>query len=222
MNNVSPEIPNRTLCLTCSFVAVARAVGSECGCREQEAQAKQDGQPRYFSCCRCHSGWHHKSHLFSDPTETQAEITAQSTLPATAACWMLTERSLIKQTGSSPTDYWTKRLLSGACGADWLISKPQTPAWEVEYQMKYKVWYMVRIFSKNIKKCMDIFLSALYLYIYIYSERERVVFSKMAKRKEKIIIFSHLVMCNCRMKTIENSERLSTNSYPLLTQDIEK
>lgn len=32
MNNVGPEIPNSTLCLTYSFVAAARTVGSECGC----------------------------------------------------------------------------------------------------------------------------------------------------------------------------------------------
>lgn len=51
----------------------------------------------YLSCCCCHSGWRYKSHLFSVTAETRVEITAQSTLPAIAASWMLTERSLIKQ-----------------------------------------------------------------------------------------------------------------------------
>lgn len=62
----------------------------------------------YFSCCWCHSGWHHKSHLFSVTTETWVEITAQSTLPAIAARWMLTEKYLIKQQVSF-------RLLNKGC-----------------------------------------------------------------------------------------------------------
>lgn len=114
MNNAGPKILNLTMCLTCSFVAAAPMAGSEYGCvnaglkQKLIATAGRDGLC-CFSCCLCHSGWHHKSHLFSDPSETRAEITAQSTLPALAACWMLTERSLIKQTGSSPAPYWTKK-----------------------------------------------------------------------------------------------------------------
>lgn len=122
---------------------IAKMVGSECGCVSKALRQHQDRPLHYFACCPCHSGWHHKSHLFSDPTETRAEITAKNALPATAVCWILIQRSLIKQTGSSLTDYWTKRLLSVRLeGADWFVSKAQTLASTVESQINNKEWCM--------------------------------------------------------------------------------
>lgn len=159
MNNAGPKILNSTMCLTCSFVAAAPMAGSEYGCVNAGLKQKliaTAGRDRLccFSCCLCHSGWHHKSHLFSDPSETRAEITAQSTLPASAACWMLTERSLIKQTGSSPAPYWTKRI---PCirleGPDRLVSKAQTLASTGEMQTNIQPTYLevsLKVSAKNL------------------------------------------------------------------------
>lgn len=80
--------------ICCSHQVVGVSLGS--GSRHRLIMPAGQGS-LYFSCCCCHSGWHYKSHLFSVTAETRVEITAQSTLPAIAASWMLRERSLIKQ-----------------------------------------------------------------------------------------------------------------------------